>query len=123
MTGDAPIREQLRAIPLETLRERARVACELSSVRVVAAQMGGGRTTLRNFIDEGRTPHPRVRRLMALWFVSQIRDVPAHADACAVLLATVPLNRQAPAQKALVVFVRDLQRRYGDGCGGSADAA
>lgn len=113
MTGDAPSREQLRAIPLETLRERARRACEKCSIRAVAAEMGLGRTTLHNFVNEGTKPHPRVRRLVALWFVAQPDDGEVEADACEILLAALPATARGRAHEDLISFVRELHRRYG----------
>jgi hypothetical protein len=113
MTGDAPSPEQLRRVPLATLRGRARRACERRSVRAVAAEMGVGRTTLRNFVYEGTTPHPRVRRLVALWFVSQPADREVEEDACEILLAAVPAASRALAQEELIIFVKELHQQYG----------
>lgn len=113
MTGDAPGREQLRGISLEILRERARKACERRSIRAVAAEMGLGRTTLHNFVNEGTNPHPRVRRLVALWFVAQPGDTEAEADACEILLGALPATVRRRAQEDLMACVRDLHRQYG----------
>jgi hypothetical protein len=95
-----------RAVPIDTLREFARDRAEMSSVRQVAGEVGLGRTTLHNFISEETTPHPRVRRLLALWYLreQQKEEKPATTAASAVeiLLNGIPPEQREGARAALV---------------------
>lgn len=64
-----------RTVPVEVLREFARYQAELSSIRLVAEEVGVGRSTLHKFITAGTTPHPRVRRLLALWYLRRLDGI------------------------------------------------
>ena len=64
-----------RTVPVEVLREFARHQAELSSIRLVAEDAGVGRSTLHKFITAGTMPHPRVRRLLALWYLRRLGGV------------------------------------------------
>jgi hypothetical protein len=64
-----------RTVPVEVLREFARSQAELSSIRLVAEDAGVGRSTLHKFITAGTMPHPRVRRLLALWYLRRLEGV------------------------------------------------
>ena len=64
-----------RTVPLEVLREFARGQAELTSIRLVAEDAGVGRSTLHKFITAGTMPHPRVRRLLALWYLRRLEGV------------------------------------------------
>lgn len=79
--GETPRGEEPehRAVPVEDLRRFARDQAELTSIRQVAAEVGLGRTTLHKFIAGETMPHPRIRRLLALWYLR--RHVPAADDA------------------------------------------
>lgn len=85
-----------RAVPLEVLREFARSHAELGSIRLVAEDAGVGRSTLHKFITAGTTPHPRVRRLLALWYLRRVSGmdetelVRPYVAALEVLIADVP---------------------------------
>jgi hypothetical protein len=100
-----------RAVPVETLRAFARDRAELSSVRQVAAQVGLGRTTLHNFISEDTTPHPRVRRLLALWYLREREkeqaafSPEAYTSALTLLLDDLPARDRAPAIASLLESV------------------
>lgn len=59
-----------RLVPLEGLREFTRSRVELSSIRDVAEEVNVGRSTIHKFL-KGSTPHPRVRRLLGLWYLRQ----------------------------------------------------
>jgi hypothetical protein len=109
-----PTREELRAIPLDTLRAFVLAEVERSSVRALAKKAGIRRTTLRNFIS-GTMPHARVRRLLALWYVRESGG--ADADACEALLAALPSDRRADALASLQSFLVDWRRTYGRGGG------
>lgn len=61
-----------RTVPLEVLREFARSQAELTSLRVVAEDAGIGRSTLHKFINAGTMPHPRIRRLLGLWYLRRL---------------------------------------------------
>ncbi|HEU4883626.1 MAG TPA: hypothetical protein VFT45_15305 [Longimicrobium sp.] len=97
-----------RAVPVETLREFARDRAELTSVRQVAAEAGLGRTTLRNFLTRGTTPHPRVRRILALWYLGekakeQTPFLPEdYISAFDILLDGLPDDHRARAAAVLV---------------------
>jgi hypothetical protein len=97
-----------RAVPVETLREFARDRAELTSVRQVAAEAGLGRTTLRNFLTRETTPHPRVRRLLALWYLSEKAKAQKpflredYASAFDILLENLPDDHRARATAALI---------------------
>jgi hypothetical protein len=85
-----------RAVPLEVLREFARSQAELTSIRLVAEDAGVGRSTLHKFITAGTMPHPRVRRLLALWYlrrmggVDETELVRPYVSALEVLVGEVP---------------------------------
>lgn len=108
-----------RAVPVETLREFARDRAELSSVRQVAAEVGLGRTTLHNFISEDTTPHPRVRRLLALWYLREKEKEEAalspetYSAALAILLRGVPAEQRAQARAALIERIAALHANAG----------
>lgn len=61
-----------RAVPLEVLRDFARSVAELGCIRETAQDAGVGRSTLHHFITKGTTPHPRIRRLLALWYLRRV---------------------------------------------------
>lgn len=85
-----------RAVPLDVLREFTRSLAEMSSIRHVAEDAGVSRSTLHKFITAGTTPHPRVRRLLALLYlrraagVDELEIVRPYASALDVLLGDVP---------------------------------
>jgi hypothetical protein len=85
-----------RTVPLEVLREFARSQAELTSIRLVAEDAGVGRSTLHKFITAGTMPHPRVRRLLALWYLRRLGGVDEtelvrpYASALKVLVGDVP---------------------------------
>ncbi|HLM68414.1 MAG TPA: hypothetical protein VK358_12835 [Longimicrobium sp.] len=82
---------------MEVLREFVRSYAELSSIRHVADDAGVGRSTVHQFITASTTPQPRVRRLLALWYlrrlnggVDEVTLLRPYRAALAVLLADVP---------------------------------
>lgn len=85
-----------RTVPLEVLREFARGQAELSSLRLVAEDAGVGRSTLHKFVTAGTMPHPRVRRLLALWYLRRLGGVDEtelvrpYVSALEVLVGEVP---------------------------------
>jgi hypothetical protein len=85
-----------RSVPLEVLRDFARSQSEITSIRLVAEDAGVGRSTLHKFITAGTMPHPRVRRLLALWYLQRLEGVDElelvrpYLAALAILLLDVP---------------------------------
>ena len=85
-----------RTVPLEVLREFARSQAELTSIRLVAEDAGVGRSTLHKFITADTMPHPRVRRLLALWYLRRLGGVDEtelvrpYVSALQVLVGEVP---------------------------------
>jgi hypothetical protein len=85
-----------RTVPLEVLREFARSQAELSSIRLVAEDAGVGRSTLHKFITAGTMPHPRVRRLLGLWYLRRLEGfdetelVRPYVSALETLVGDVP---------------------------------
>lgn len=60
-----------RSVPVEVLRDFARSQTEVASIRVVADAVGIGRSTLNKFILGRTSPQPRIRRLLALWYLER----------------------------------------------------
>lgn len=85
-----------RQVPLEVLREFTRSQAELSSLREVAEDAGVGRSTVHKFVTAGTMPHPRIRRLLALWYlrrvegINEIELVRPYASALEVLMGDAP---------------------------------
>lgn len=110
-----------RAVPLDVLREFARDEAERSSLRQVAASLGLGRTTLQKFIAAETTPHPRVRRLVALRYLesrgqgkSEPERIPlAVTSAFGVLLETIPEARRRAAVTNLAGVLERLHAESG----------
>ena len=109
--SDEPAPQQLRAIPLEAMRTFALTEAGRTSLRVLAERVGVGRTTLRGFLYDGRKPHPRVRRLLALWYVREAGAV--EVDACERLLSALPADRRHDALAELRAFLVEWRRTYG----------
>jgi hypothetical protein len=108
---DAPTREQLHVIRWRPCA-RARRACERRSVRA-GGRGDGSRAYHPSQLRERRDdPSPRVRRLVALWFVAQPADDEAEEDACAIRLAALPTTVRRRAQEDLIAFVLELHRRH-----------
>jgi transcriptional regulator with XRE-family HTH domain len=100
-----------RAVPLEVLRDFVRSQTELSSIRQVAAEVGLGRTTLHSFVNGETNPHPRVRRVLALWYLQELEQAPdidvarPYVSALEILLADVPEEKRREAQQSLLEFL------------------
>lgn len=106
-----------RDVPLEVLREFARSQAEATSIRAVAEEVGIGRSTLNKFVLGRTNPQPRVRRLLALWYletVDRAHDIDVarpYASALHVLLADLPPDQREAAARGLVNV---LVRVYGE---------
>lgn len=111
-----------RSVPVEDIRELARDQAELSSLRVVAEQVGLGRTTLHKFISGNTMPQPRVRRLLALWYLRQTgvisseeheAELRTRSAALKVLLSGVPTGQMKDARSALLDELEQAHVRAG----------
>jgi hypothetical protein len=70
-----------RRIEIEVLREFVRTQAELTSLRAIAEDAGVPRSTVHKFANENTMPHPRIRRLLGLWYLRR-----APAEEIAVVL-------------------------------------
>ncbi|MBW3572370.1 MAG: hypothetical protein KY467_14810 [Gemmatimonadetes bacterium] len=108
-------------MPLEVLRDFVRSQTELSSIRQVAAEVGLGRTTLHNFVTGETRPHPRVRRLLALWYLQKLEQAPdmdvarPYAAALEILLSDVPEERRRAAQETVLELLAETHSDAGAG--------
>jgi hypothetical protein len=91
-----------RSVPLEVLRDFVRTRAEATSIRQVAAEMRLGRTTLHSFINEETTPHPRIRRIIALWYLDWVDTAP-------------DFDLVRPYASALEMLVRGLPEQQREG--------
>ena len=64
-----------RTIPIEVLRDFARSAAEQSNIRLVSEDAGISRSCLHRFVSAGTMPHPRVRRMLGLWYIRRLAGV------------------------------------------------
>jgi hypothetical protein len=77
MTDSRPAQwTNFRDIPLEVLRDFVRTRAEDTSIRQIADEIEVGRTTLHSFINAETTPHPRIRRKIALWYLDWLQTAP-----------------------------------------------
>lgn len=104
-----------RDVPVEAMRELARDRVEQSSLRHLAPEIGLGHSTLHNFLN-GAAPHPRVRRLLGLWYLRETgaadgeASLRPYASALEVLLGGVPGGVRGRATAELLEV---LERGYG----------
>jgi hypothetical protein len=107
-----------RAIPVEVLRDFVRSRAEITSIRQVAAETGLGRTTLHSFVNGETTPHPRVRRVIALWYLDWLETAPdldvvrPYASALEVLISGMPETQR---DGTLAVVLDGLESGYTGG--------
>ncbi|WP_420129175.1 hypothetical protein [Longimicrobium sp.] len=104
MTDSGPAQwTHFRDIPLEVLRDFVRTRAEDTSIRQVAIDMGLGRTTLHSFIGAQTSPHPRVRRKIALSYLNWLQAAPdmdlvrPYAAALGVLTEGMPERQREGA--------------------------
>jgi hypothetical protein len=101
-----------RAVPVEAMRRFAQDQAELTSIRQVAAEIGLGRTTLHKFVAGETMPHPRVRRLLALWYLRRHgqgadgESLRPYASALQILLGGVPDEVRARATDEVLDVLR-----------------
>ncbi|HEX6038010.1 hypothetical protein [Longimicrobium sp.] len=104
-------------MPLEVVREFARSQAELSSIRHVAEDAGVGRSTIHKFISAGTMPHPRVRRLLALWYlrrlsgVDELELIRPYSSALEVVFGELPEPFRG---RAMLDVLDDVDRAYVD---------
>lgn len=93
-----------RDIPLDVLRDFVRSQTERTSIRQAAVEAGVGRTTLHAFVYAVTKPHPRVLRVLGLWYIAKQNEAPdvdvvrPYAAALAVLLSGIPAYEQDAAR-------------------------
>ena len=97
-------------VPIAAVRDLAREHAERSSLRLLAPEIGLGHTTLHNFLG-GAAPHPRVRRLLGLWYLrvtgSPEDKLHPYVAALDVLLEDVHESARARARLTLLACVSD----------------
>jgi hypothetical protein len=109
-----------RSVPVEVLREFARTQAELSSIRTIAEDAGVGRSTLHKFITAGTTPHPRVRRLLALWYLrrmsglDELELIRPYVAALDVLFGDVPDPARVRATRGVLDSVERAYAEIGE---------
>lgn len=103
--------EDYRLIPVLVLRDFALTQSHITSIRQTADEVGIGRSTFHKFILGRTAPQPRVRRLLALWYLkkrAEAHDVDVarpYAAAIDVLLAEMaPEQRQQAEAKVLAAL-------------------
>ena len=106
-----------RRIPVEGIREAARLAVEAGSLRSVARQVGMSPMGLRHFID-GRAPYASTLRKLNTWYVQHAdgrRDLSEAAAraALSVLLDAIPEPSRDQAAAALLDTLEQVHREYG----------
>lgn len=101
-----------RAVPVDALRAWLQDECDRTSLRAVAGRAGLGRPTVTHFLnDPDHHAHPRVRRALALLYLS---DGPGVHDAVAgaldVLLSGLAPEDARGARRGLLDAVKDVYR-------------
>jgi hypothetical protein len=108
-----------RDVPLDDIRELARDRAELSSLRHLAPEIGLGHSTLHNFLN-GAAPHPRVRRLLGLWYLRETGAEGAeevalrpYASALDILLGGMPDSARPGAAGEVLDVIERLHASSG----------
>jgi hypothetical protein len=104
-----------RSVPLAELREWYADQASMSSLRAVGEKCGVGHSTLSAFIRyTDRAPHPRNRRLLAVWYLQNVSGLPvAVRNAFDLLLGGVPDEQGEEARRGLLDAVADVYRSAG----------
>lgn len=109
-----------RAVPLEVLRDFARSQTEIASIRTVAEEVGVGRSTLNKFILGRTSPQPRIRRLIAEWYLRKQEQAPdidvarPFLAALDILLAQLPAERRSDAEQGMLHVLAEIYARTGE---------
>jgi hypothetical protein len=106
-----------RDIPLEVLRNFVLTRAEVTSIRQVADEMQIARATLHGFVSsDTRTPHPRIRRVIALWYLDWLQTAPdmdlvrPYAAALDVLTEGMPERQR---ERAVEIVLDGLESGFG----------
>jgi hypothetical protein len=89
-----------RGVPLEVLRDFAHSRAAMTSIRAIADEAGIGRSTMHKFMLGRTDPQPRVRRLLALWYLRTLAEaeiidvVRPYLSAMGVLLSGIPQHER-----------------------------
>jgi hypothetical protein len=100
--------EDYRFVPVEVLRDFALTQSHVTSIRQAADEVGIGRSTYHKFILGRTAPQPRVRRLLALWYLKkryQVEDIDIarpYATAIETLLAEMPPEQRERAEQKVL---------------------
>ena len=103
-----------RRVPVEAIRQAARLATEATSLRAVARGVGMSPMGLRHFLD-GRRPYSATLRKLNVWFVAHSAEQAAGfsedaaRSALAVLLDGIP---EAGRDQAAAIVLDDLWRTH-----------
>lgn len=108
-----------REVPLDVLRDFARSQTELSSIRTVAQEVGVGRSTLNKFVLGRTIPQPRVRRLLAVWYLKKVDEAEdidvarPYAAALDILLSAIPDEKRSEAEQRFLGSLAQMHSRAG----------
>jgi hypothetical protein len=99
-------------IPVDEIREAARLAVEAESLRAVARAVGLSPMGLKNFL-EGRTPYSATRRKLNTWYVTHGDGRPVFDDSVArasiaVLLEGISEPQRDDAARKLLVALQAI---------------
>lgn len=113
--------EDHRAVPLDILREFVRSEAEILSVAHVAEDAGVGRSTVYKFMSDGTScPQPRVRRLLARWYlrrrdgIDELELIRPYMRALDVLLVDVPETERPGVTMDVLVSIRKAVAAHGE---------
>jgi hypothetical protein len=104
--------QDYRAIPLEVLRDFAQTQSELTSIRAASRESGISHSAFQQFIVAKTTPHARIRRILALWYLAKqseaddIDIIRPYVAALSVLLADIPEPEQDAARGEAVALLQ-----------------
>ncbi len=100
-------------VPVETLREAARVRVEATSLRVAAGEIGMSHRGLEDFIG-GTNPHPSTAKKLSEWYLKRAAagelDVSREVAqaALAILTRHLPPQRRSEAQERITDAVKAI---------------
>lgn len=115
----AKMMEDYRDIPLEVLRDFALTRSEMTSIRRAAEEAGVSHSAFHQFVRaDTKRPHPRIRRLIGLWYLargSEVPDVDAvrpYRAALSVLLSELPDADRRQAESEVVATLCGAYGRH-----------
>jgi hypothetical protein len=106
-----------RRVPVEAIRQAARLATEATSLRAVARAVGMSPMGLKHFLD-GRRPYSATLRKLNVWFVSHAQDQQGFPEAAAraalaLLVDGIPESGRDEAAAAVVDDLWRMHLRFG----------